>query len=106
MHQDIEAFFYEHPQNYPQFPNDQEKASNILELEELSTLEDENIIEQQSYVDSAIGDQIADACDLIQHMVSEKQMMKESKESHKTFCQEDHECQKNRNYDQFASWYW
>ena len=81
MQQNIEAFIDEHRQNYPQVPNDQEKASNILELEELSTLEDENIVEQQSYVDSAIGDQLADACDLIQHMVSEKQMMKESKKS-------------------------
>ena len=77
MQQNIEAFIDEHCQNHPQVPNDQEKASNILELEELSTLEDENIVEQQSYVDSAIGDQLADACDLIQHMVSEKQMMKE-----------------------------
>ena len=71
MQQDIDAFI-DHHKNHPQVPNDQEKASNILELEELSTLEDGNIVEQQNDDDSFIGDQLADACDLIQHMVSEK----------------------------------
>ena len=51
----------------------------------LLTLEDENIVEQQNYDDSVIGDQLADACDLIKHMVSEKIDDERVKKIHKTF---------------------
>ena len=60
MLEDIEALINEHCQKHPQV---QEKASNILELEELSTLEEENTIEEPDDDDSVIGDQLADACD-------------------------------------------
>ena len=70
MLEDIEAFINEHRQNHHEVPNDQEEASNILELEESCTLEEENIMEEQNEDDSVIGDQLADACDMIQNMVS------------------------------------
>ena len=38
MLEDIEALINEHCQKHPQVSNDQVEASNILELEELSTL--------------------------------------------------------------------
>ena len=60
MLEDIEALINEHCQKHPQV---QEEASNILELEELSTLEEENTIEEPDDDDSVIGDQLADACD-------------------------------------------
>ena len=60
MLEDIEALINEHCQKHPQV---QEEASNILELEELSTLEEENIIEEPDDDDCVIGDQLADACD-------------------------------------------
>ena len=60
MLEDIEALINEHCQKYPQV---QEEFSNILELEELSTLEEENTIEEPDDDDSVIGDQLADACD-------------------------------------------
>ena len=63
MLEDIEALINEHCQKHPQVSNDQEEASNILELEELSTLEEENIIEEPDDDDSVIGDQLADVCD-------------------------------------------
>ena len=34
-----------------------------MQLEELSTLKEENIIEEPDDYDSVIGDQLADACD-------------------------------------------
>ena len=76
MQQDIEGFIDENGQTHPQVPNDQEKASNILELEELSTLEEENIIEQQNDDDSVIGDQLDNACDLIQHIKNKNKNIK------------------------------
>ena len=57
MLEDIEALINEHCQKHPQV---QEEASNILELEELSTLEEENIIEEPDDDDSVISDQLAD----------------------------------------------
>ena len=60
MLEDIEALINEHCQKHPQV---QEEASNILELEELSTLKEENTIEEPDDDDSVIGDQLADACD-------------------------------------------
>ena len=60
MLEDIEALINEHCQKYPQV---QEEFSNILELEELSTLEEENTIEEPDDDDSVIGDQLADTCD-------------------------------------------
>ena len=53
MLDDIEALINEHCQKHPQV---QEEASNILELEELSTLEEENTIEEPDDDDSVIGD--------------------------------------------------
>ena len=73
MLEDIEALINEHCQKHPQV---QEEASNILELEELSTLEEENIIEQQNDDDSVIGDQLDDACDLIQHIKNKNKNIK------------------------------
>ena len=46
------------------------KGKLHMELEELSTLEEENITEEQNEDDVVIGDQLADALDLIQNMVS------------------------------------
>ena len=60
MLEDIQALINEHCQKHPQV---QEEASNILELEELSTHEEENTIEEPDDDDSVIGDQLADACD-------------------------------------------
>ena len=91
--EDIETFIDEHRQHHPELSDDQGEASH-RELEELSTLEEENITEEQNEDDVVIGDQLADALDLIQNIVSAN-------------CQEDLECQnKIRNYDQFASWNW
>ena len=67
--EDIEAFISEHRQHHPQVPDDQGEASHMM-LEELSTLEEENITEGQNEDDGVIGDQLADALDLIQNMVS------------------------------------
>ena len=59
----------------------------------MSTLEEENITEEQNEDDVVIGDQLADALDLIQNIVSAN-------------CQEDLECQNKIRNDQFASWNW
>ena len=67
--EDIETFIDEHRQHHPELPDDQGEASH-RELEELSTLEEENITEEQNEDDVVIGDQLADALDLIQNMVS------------------------------------
>ena len=66
--EDIEAFISEHRQHHPQVPDDQGEASHMM-LEELSTLEEEKN-EEQNEDDGVIGDQLADALDLIQNMVS------------------------------------
>ena len=67
--EDIETFIDEHCQHHPEVPDDQGEASH-RELEELSILEEENITEEQNEDDVVIGDQLADALDLIQNMVS------------------------------------
>ena len=46
-------------QRHPELPDDQGEASH-RELEELSTLEEENITEEQNEDDVVIGDQLAD----------------------------------------------
>ena len=61
--EDIETFIDEHRQHHPEFSDDQGEASH-RELEELSTLEEENITEEQNEDDVVIGDQLADALDL------------------------------------------
>ena len=67
--EDIETFIDEHRQHHPELSDDQGEASH-RELEELSTLEEENITEEQNEDDVVIGDQLADALDLIQNIVS------------------------------------
>ena len=67
--EDIETFIDENRQHHPELPDDQGEASH-RELEELSTLEEENITEEQNEDDVVIGDQLADALDLIQNIVS------------------------------------
>ena len=67
--EDIETFIDEHRQHHPEVPDDQGEASH-RELEELSILEEENITEEQNEDDVVIGDQLADALDLIQNIVS------------------------------------
>ena len=90
--EDIETFIDEHRQHHPELSDDQGEASH-RELEELSTLEEENITEEQNEDDVVIGDQLADALDLIQNIVSAN-------------CQEDLECQNKIRNDQIASWNW
>ena len=60
---------HDHRQHHPEVPDEQGEASH-MQLEELSTLEEENITEGQNEDDGVIGDQLADALDLIQNMVS------------------------------------
>ena len=67
--EDIEVFINEHRQHHPEVPDEQGEASH-MQLEELSTLEEENITEGQNEDDGVIGDQLADALDLIQNMVT------------------------------------
>ena len=65
--EDIEGFINEHRQYHPVGP----EVSNIVELEDISTLEEENITEEENEDYSNITDQLADACTLIQNMVSD-----------------------------------
>ena len=51
--EDIETFIDEHRQHHPEVPDDQGEASH-RELEELSTLEEENITEEQNEDDVVI----------------------------------------------------
>ena len=84
---------HDHHQHHPEVPDEQGEASH-MQLEELSTLEEENITEGQNEDDGVIGDQLADALDLIQNMVSANLGDERVKKSRKAFCQEDLKCQK------------